>query len=262
MEDVWIRFWSALVYTVLSVMAFYLGDWMIFAWWLGAYNLIMTDLMQVTQSYSISTVSSVLISNLFFFEFTIRPFNLQIEILTAIAFVPMMVSVLDPNRDFKAVIVMTTSYLWVTYPCVIGFGLSSQPSFMIGFLNLVWFTDAGAYFCGKLFGRTPLLQQISPKKSWEGTLGAIVTAQIVGYIVSIYVTNIAYQHWVCISLIASITGQIGDLFESFFKRHFNVKDSGHIMPGHGGMLDRFDAVLFALVFVRAYLVLVGIKIIA
>jgi len=261
MEDVWVRFWSALVAVILSLASFYSGGVLLpFTWWCTVHSLMIYELVSIIESYSISTLSTVMACHFFFFEFTFKAFGYPPEVMVMIAFLPFVISVLDPWRDFRAMAVMSTAYLWISYPCSIGLTLSSQPSFMVGFLNVVWFTDAGAYFCGKLFGRTPLLISISPKKSCEGTIGALIVAQIVAQIVAIWVTNISRHEWMEIALIASIMGQLGDLFESFMKRHFSVKDSGGVMPGHGGMLDRFDAVLFALVFVQAHMVVRGIEI--
>lgn len=248
------RFFSALVATILSIWAFYVGDPMIFMWWFTVHNLMVMEMLKIVGSFNCSCCVSFVLSQVLFFEFGLKLFDMRVEILAMLMFIPFMIAVLDPWRDFKGTMVVTMSCIWITYPCSIGYRLSSNPSFIVGFLCIVWFTDAGAYFCGKFFGRTPLLQSISPKKSVEGTIGGITISILVGFIVSNFVTNLSRSEWLYISIIASVTGQIGDLFESLFKRYFVIKDSGDIMPGHGGMLDRFDAVLFALIFVQAYLV--------
>lgn len=112
-------------------------------------------------------------------------------------------------------------------------------------LLVVWTTDSGAYFVGRKFGKNKLWPEISPKKTIEGFVGGIVIAvifaiglQLIQPIMSNFVSLIL------ITIVASIMGQMGDLVESAIKRHYNVKDSGNILPGHGGILDRFDSLLF------------------
>jgi phosphatidate cytidylyltransferase len=112
-------------------------------------------------------------------------------------------------------------------------------------LFMIWATDSGAYFIGKAFGKRKLWPEISPNKTIEGSIGGVVCAVIVALLFSIF-TNIdaSLMQLFVITIVLSIFGQIGDLVESALKRHFNVKDSGRILPGHGGILDRFDSLLF------------------
>ncbi|WP_066068638.1 phosphatidate cytidylyltransferase [Neobacillus soli] len=109
-------------------------------------------------------------------------------------------------------------------------------------LFMIWATDSGAYFIGKAFGKRKLWPEISPNKTIEGSLGGVVCAVIVA-ILFVFLTDIN-RSIIAITVVLSVFGQIGDLVESAFKRHFNVKDSGKILPGHGGILDRFDSLLF------------------
>jgi len=123
----------------------------------------------------------------------------------------------------------------------------------------IWVNDTMAYIVGSLIGKTPF-SKISPKKTWEGTIGGMILAILfIGFVVApLIVSGFADgsvthpAHWFVIAAIASIAGTGGDLFESKLKRMANVKDSGHIMPGHGGFLDRFDSLLFAIPFVWLY----------
>ena len=125
----------------------------------------------------------------------------------------------------------------------------------------IWINDTMAYIVGSLIGKTPF-SKISPKKTWEGTIGGMVLAVLfIGFVFAPLLVRSYYQdsivkpqelHWFVIAAIAAIAGTGGDLFESKLKRIANVKDSGHIMPGHGGFLDRFDSLLFAIPFVWVY----------
>lgn len=123
-----------------------------------------------------------------------------------------------------------------------------------GMVFSIWINDTMAYLVGSFFGRTPL-SAISPKKTWEGTLGGIVLCVIIislsGYFITI-AKIISWHHWVAISAIAAVAGTFGDLLESRLKRSAGLKDSGSFMPGHGGFLDRFDSLIIAAPFVWAY----------
>jgi phosphatidate cytidylyltransferase len=112
-------------------------------------------------------------------------------------------------------------------------------------LFMIWATDSGAYFIGKALGKTKLWPEISPNKTVEGSIGGVVCAVLVAVLFVIFSDiNVGLIALMGITVVLSVFGQIGDLVESAFKRHFNVKDSGNILPGHGGILDRFDSLLF------------------
>ena len=115
-------------------------------------------------------------------------------------------------------------------------------------LLIVWATDSGAYFIGKQFGKNKLMPTISPNKTIEGSLGGVVSALVVSLLFLMVDARVANGHNVLVFMFAvvffSLAGQFGDLVESSVKRHFGVKDSGRFIPGHGGVLDRFDSLLF------------------
>ncbi|MFG3612138.1 phosphatidate cytidylyltransferase [Rummeliibacillus stabekisii] len=120
-------------------------------------------------------------------------------------------------------------------------------AFVVYALVIVWTTDSGAYFVGRKLGKRKLWPEISPNKTVEGFLGGIVVAVIAALIFQAIVKlDYSYVTIILISFVASIFGQLGDLVESAIKRHYDVKDSGKILPGHGGILDRFDSILFVL----------------
>ncbi|MFC2950080.1 phosphatidate cytidylyltransferase [Virgibacillus sediminis] len=114
-------------------------------------------------------------------------------------------------------------------------------------LFIIWATDTGAYLFGRKFGRRKLWPKISPNKTVEGALGGILLACIVAvFFQLIHPFSFSMAVVLGATILASIFGQVGDLVESAFKRHYGVKDSGKILPGHGGILDRFDSLLFVL----------------
>ncbi len=123
----------------------------------------------------------------------------------------------------------------------------------MAFLLMLWANDTGAYLSGRWFGKTKLFERHSPKKTWEGFFGGVLISALVGYVISIYFTALAWNVWVSIAVIIGCVGTLGDLVESMFKRSLNIKDSGGILPGHGGLLDRFDGLLLAAPVVYTYL---------
>jgi phosphatidate cytidylyltransferase len=125
--------------------------------------------------------------------------------------------------------------------------------FPMAFLLMLWANDTGAYLVGSQMGRTKLFERHSPKKTWEGFLGGIIITAGAAFWISTYFTELGWQQWVWIGVLISTFGTTGDLVESMFKRSINVKDSGGILPGHGGLLDRFDGLLMAAPIVYAYL---------
>lgn len=123
------------------------------------------------------------------------------------------------------------------------------------YIFIIWANDVGAYLVGVAFGRHRLIERISPKKSWEGFFGGVVAAVIVGVLSGYLLTQGSPEgmlFWGGLAVVAAVSGVFGDLVESLFKRSAGVKDSGAIMPGHGGFLDRFDALLLSTPFVFAY----------
>ncbi len=123
-------------------------------------------------------------------------------------------------------------------------------------LVIVWMSDTGAYFAGRAFGRHKLYPKVSPKKTWEGFAGGVI-ASVIGAVVAAKIVGIDWptEHLIAIGGLMSIIGALGDLCESLLKRSYGVKDSGSILPGHGGILDRFDALLFAVPVMYYYIVL-------
>ncbi len=122
-----------------------------------------------------------------------------------------------------------------------------------GIFILIWINDTFAYLVGSAIGRTKLYAKVSPKKTIEGALGGLIFSLTAAYFMGLYESIISPMQWILLAAIIVITGNLGDLVESKFKRVAGVKDSGAILPGHGGMLDRLDSLVFAAPF--AYLLL-------
>jgi phosphatidate cytidylyltransferase len=124
---------------------------------------------------------------------------------------------------------------------------------IFGCLFILWASDTGAYFAGTFFGKRKLFERISPKKSWEGFFGGALLALVFAYGLSRCLDYLSVTQWFVIAVIIIVGGTFGDLIESLLKRSIEIKDSGTVLPGHGGFLDRFDGLLISTPFIVAYL---------
>ncbi len=152
--------------------------------------------------------------------------------------------------------IITTFYLssaFVFLISIANFQNTFTPLILLGSFILVWVNDTFAYIVGKNFGKQKLFSSISPKKTVEGFLGGLFFACVASYFIGHFIGILTFNNWLILSIIISVFGTLGDLIESKFKRQANVKDSGVIMPGHGGLLDRLDSIIFAAPFIFLYL---------
>lgn len=124
---------------------------------------------------------------------------------------------------------------------------------VLGILLIIWASDTGAYFSGISIGRKKLFERVSPKKTWEGSIGGGVLALVMAYVLSLNFYDLNTVQWFVAAGLTVITGIYGDLVESIFKRSIEIKDSGNTLPGHGGFLDRFDSLLVALPFMVVFI---------
>ncbi len=154
-------------------------------------------------------------------------------------------------KPFQNIAITFLGVLYVALPWV----LFMQAGFLmgkyvyeipLGVLFCLWASDTGAYFAGRKFGKRKLFERISPKKTWEGFIGGFLLSQAVALILAFYFTDIEVWRWWAIAVIIVIFGTWGDLVESMLKRCLQIKDSGSLIPGHGGFLDRFDGLLIAM----------------
>jgi phosphatidate cytidylyltransferase len=134
--------------------------------------------------------------------------------------------------------------------------LPDGPRLLLFALVITWAGDTAAYFVGRAVGKHPLAPLISPKKSWEGSVGSMVGSLIVAWAFSYWI-RMPIGHLVVMAAIGNVAGQMGDLLESAYKRSAGVKDSGGLLPGHGGVLDRIDALILCIPVIWYYLVLVN-----
>lgn len=160
------------------------------------------------------------------------------------------------RSPFRSIAYTLLGIIYIAFPfCLIHHvALDAQtyhPEVILGILFIIWGNDAGAYFVGLLLGRRKLFKRISPKKTWEGSIGGMVIGLMVSYLIAQYYVHWNTIHWMLVGIITALASIYGDLVESLFKRSLGIKDSGKIIPGHGGFLDRFDSLLFVVPLVFA-----------
>ena len=171
------------------------------------------------------------------------------------------------ENPFLNIAITLTGIIYLSLPVMLmvliafGFtpddGIAYHGKVIMGCIFLLWGSDTGAYMIGSKFGKHRLFERISPKKSWEGFFGGMFTSLLVAWINSMWFPDLNLMEWMMVAVIIVTSGTLGDLVESMLKRSLNVKDSGTIFPGHGGILDRFDGLLISMPFVFFYLFLIG-----
>jgi phosphatidate cytidylyltransferase len=156
--------------------------------------------------------------------------------------------------------ISSSAFLLVAFPLSFAVRLHgipfSGPKLLLFALAITWAADTVAYFAGRAFGKHPLAPHISPKKTWEGSIAGLGGSLLVAYAFHYWLT-IPVPHLLAMAVVGNIAGQMGDLLESACKRSAGVKDSGGLLPGHGGILDRIDALILCIPVIWFYLVLVN-----
>ena len=149
----------------------------------------------------------------------------------------------DPARAFAGFL---ATVLYIASPFAVVTSLVGVHwHVFVGFMFLLWSSDTGAYLVGRSIGRTKLMPSVSPGKTWEGLAGGMALTMLVGWLLAKYWVELTATQWMAAAATVAVTATLGDLLESAFKRAKGVKDSGTILPGHGGILDRFDGFLLA-----------------
>ncbi len=189
--------------------------------------------------------------------------NIEMLIFSSVLFSFLAIIILfSKDKNWKTLAYTFVGIVYIAVPLLVfyiscfhrigsGFMVITQkiynPLLALNLFILIWCSDTFAYLCGRAFGKHPLFPAISPKKTWEGFFGGLLLTIAASYILALWFgLNPIYN--LIVGFITVIFGSVGDLIESMLKRQYNVKDSGTMLPGHGGFLDRFDALLIALPF--------------
>ena len=260
------RIISAIVGGLLIISALVWNKWGFFAVFLAISSLTMLEfyrLMRLQDYLPIRflgvIVGALLFIGMFFIEGGYLPSVYHVALFPLASFVFLIK--LYKKNDVHPFINIALFYLGIMYVAVpfslinilVFYNGDYSYEIILGLLFLTWANDIGAYFTGILFGKTKLFERISPKKSWEGSIGGCILSISSSLVIGHYFKGLNTLEWVSVSVIVVIAGTYGDLVESHFKRSIQIKDSGSIIPGHGGFLDRFDSLLIAVPFVVVFL---------
>ena len=258
---------TSLVGAVVILAALIYSDWtyfLIFAAILGMSQMEFYKLSGLDGMLPLKTFGTILGLLIFALTFMVEKERLPHEYLFLIfPLVSLTFFIkLYKKTDKKPFTGIAYTYLGIFYVAV-PFSLLNLASFsvdavyhfeiLVGCLLILWASDTGAYFAGTRFGKTKLFERVSPKKSWEGFLGGAFSAIVVAFVISQYFVVLEDWKWLVIAGIIIIAGTYGDLVESLFKRSIEIKDSGSVLPGHGGFMDRFDGLLLSAPFITAFL---------
>ena len=270
MNNFIVRTITAIIFVAVIVASFLRAETMVllFALVTGLtiweFSGLVNDRPQVTVNRMITTVAGVYL----FFAMA----GFCSEIIPSAVFIPYLITLVylmvaelylkheDPINDW-AYTMMTQLYIALPFSLLnaLAFHLTPEseviydPVLPLCMFVFLWINDAGAYICGSLLGKHKLFPRISPGKSWEGSIGGGILVMLIAASIpymldqfSLLTLNFSPLQWAGLGLVIVVFGTWGDLIESLFKRTLSIKDSGNVLPGHGGMLDRFDSSLLAI----------------
>ena len=236
-----------------------------------------TGLVNLRRSVNVNRFISTVAGVYFFFAMTYYCSDMYAGVAKSVVFIPYLVTIVylliaelylkqeDPIQDW-AYTMLAQMYIALPFSLINVLAFNATTDGLVAFNTLLplsififlWVNDTGAYCCGSLLGRHKLFPRISPAKSWEGSIGGAVFVLGVAWLIGTYdntlvldaentrIPLLSIPEWLGLGLVVVIFGTWGDLVESLFKRTLGIKDSGNILPGHGGMLDRFDSSLLAI----------------
>ena len=222
-----------------------------------------------TQKKSVYAMAFLVFLNVTFFYLKMDDTLLLSIPITAILFFlfpPVFELFRKRRKPLNSISVSYFPIIWIVFPLSLIYFWNIQPEaspLIIALFIIIWLYDTLAYCAGSLVGKHPLFERISPKKSWEGFLFSLVITSLLSigfYYIPYFNIDIftTYYHWIGLAVLVIIFGTFGDLIESMFKRASKIKDSGKLLPGHGGILDRFDSLLLAVPVAYFYYWVIGI----
>lgn len=250
---------------VVMIGSICLNEWSYFLLFLIICFFTLKEFYEILRSADISPnmnfgiISGILIYTiLFFIEKGILDFNYYF-LLFPFLFLLFLIELFSKSeKPFVNIAFTFLGNIYIAFP----FALLNVSAFIsgtynykivLGILFLLWANDVGGYFSGKMLGKNKLFFSISPKKTWEGTIGGGILSLFTGLILSLFWKELNTVQWLILTIIIVVVGSYGDLVESLLKRSLGIKDSGQTIPGHGGFLDRFDGLLLSSPFIAAFL---------
>lgn len=270
MRDVLVRFVTAVVFVSLMLCGLFAGSVGLFILFAIIYALSIWECLGLLTLHTANKGGNVLFNNIFVsllgfgiylisvgYLLNVVPTSALFLIIPLIGFLFCKEVFDSAEHPFVRLGFNLMAILYITVPCIAANAITNLngeylTGRIFGVFLLVWMYDSGAYFVGRAIGKTPFFNHISPKKTLEGAFGGALNSFVFAYIASLYVPCYSLGVWLGCAAIAVVFGTTGDLLVSKLKRSLGVKDSGRLLPGHGGILDRFDAVFFALPFMYAW----------
>ena len=256
---------SGLIGATIIITSIYLGPWSFLLVWCTILGLTLHEYYQILkeEGYNVNQVHGVLLGCMLF----IVAFFIQLGYLSFDAFlflIPFFYLVFinklyqKEKKAFRNLSYFFHGIIYIALPfTLINFLVFDNHKYVgsifIGLMLLIWVNDVGAYFFGTFFGKHKLFERISPKKTWQGTIGGTLFTLVFSFFVAYLFPVIMGWQWIVISQMVVLFGTYGDLIESQFKRSIKIKDSGNAIPGHGGFMDRFDSMIICIPFVLLFL---------
>ncbi len=264
MKEVIVRFLSGVLYVSIILFSLFMSR----EWYIGLLFILATiTLNEFLKLVNLKGIIPyiVLAISIYFLSYqeanpTITLILLAITVLVNIfilrdVLVLNKLSLFKTNRYFCIIFYIISGFIFLSLLPSIG-GIY-EPKIVLGIFILAWANDTFAYLIGKSLGKRKLMEKISPKKTIEGLLGGIIGASIASFFIFNFTELYSLSFWLILALLVSILGTIGDLIQSKFKRLAGVKDSGNIMPGHGGVYDRLDSIIFASPFIYLFIIIIN-----
>jgi len=267
-----IRTLSGLVYVVLTVGSILISKYTFFAFFTLVlaytlyefYRLSKNDGVKPQFILGILTAIYLFVS-FFLYDMKLVTADIFLGMIPLLMLVPIVELIKGGERTVQNIAYTILGIVYIAFPfSMLNFIVTPiqlqpekyMPEVLLCLFILLWANDSGAYLFGSWLGKHKMIERISPKKTWEGAVGGALLTMVVSVVMFRILNVLGFVDAIVLSLITVVAGTLGDLIESMIKRHFHVKDSGAIMPGHGGLLDRFDSMLLAAPVYYIYITLI------
>ena len=264
MKEVIVRLLSGVIYISIILLSLFMSS----EWYIGLlFILAIITLNEFLKLIKLKgTIAYIILAVLFYF-LAYKEINSVLILLPATILINLFL-IRDIMIFNKISLLKSKRYLYIIFYIISGFVFLAlipftnkdfEPQIILGIFILAWTNDTFAYLVGKSFGKRKLMEKISPKKTIEGFFGGMVGALFASFIFFKFTSISEYNliFWLFLALLVSVLGTIGDLIQSKFKRLAGVKDSGNIMPGHGGVYDRLDGIIFAGPFIYLFIIIIN-----
>jgi len=254
LKPVIVRTLSGLAYIGITVFAIFFGKIAFSAYLCLMYCIISFEFLSLfhAKTKSIGFVAPFVLTNLIFTGFLLLPYHqMGLELVLAAITLCFALSYLFLHGKIPIKMLGATAgnLIYIALPLLLlafaNHRFNNIEFLILAFFVINWTNDTLAYVVGILIGKHKIFPSVSPAKSWEGFIGGFIFSLIFGYILSLFTDYFSWPQWMLLAAAISLSASLGDLFESALKRNVQIKDSGKIMPGHGGLLDRFDGILFS-----------------